>query len=87
MPNKTETLKQEWANRFQPLVGRTIKRVHWLDAEEVEACGFDESCIVLTLDDDTLLFPSRDDEGNGAGALYTQVGSKTDGLPMIAPVI
>jgi hypothetical protein len=82
-----EKLKQEWADRFKPLVGRTIASVRWMDEEEMEASGWERSPIVLQLDDGTLLFPSADDEGNNAGALFTQAGDKTPDLSPIAPVI
>ena len=36
----------------------------------MDAFGWRYKCIVLTLDDNTLVFPSRDDEGNDAGALH-----------------
>jgi hypothetical protein len=48
----------------------------------MENLGWDKSGIVLMLDDGTYIYPSRDDEGNGAGALFT---SHAD-LPVI-PVI
>lgn len=80
-------LKAQWAARFQPLVGRTIKAVRWMSAQESVNCGFDQAPIVLVLDDNTLLFPSRDDEGNDAGALFTQAGDLTPGLAEIAPVL
>jgi hypothetical protein len=41
-----------------------------------------ERGIVLELDDGTSIFPSRDDEGNGPGALFTN----HDALPVV-PVI
>jgi hypothetical protein len=36
----------------------------------MDAFGWRYKSIVLTLDDNTLVFPSRDDEGNDAGALH-----------------
>ena len=42
----------------------------YLTDEEMDAFGWRYRCIVLTLDDNTLIFPSRDDEGNDAGALH-----------------
>jgi hypothetical protein len=83
----TQQLKKDWTARFKPLIGRTITNVRWMKPEEVEAVGWDRSPIVLQLDDQTLLYPSSDDEGNNAGALFTQAGSKTQGIPDGAPLI
>lgn len=52
------------------LVGRKIVRVRYLTAEEMEDMGWYSNPIVLQLDDDTLVFPSADDEGNDGGALF-----------------
>ena len=54
------------------LIGKRILNVRYLSQEEREALGWHQSCVVLELEDDVLLFPSRDDEGNGAGALFGQ---------------
>jgi len=83
----TQQLREIWAGLFQPLVGRTIKSVRWMTEEEAESCGFERSPVVITLDDETMLFPSMDDEGSGAGALFVQAGTKTRGIPEGAPVI
>lgn len=65
--------KREWVRKAtQALCGKRITSVRWLTQAEVEALGWYESAIVLTLDDGTMLFPSQDDEGNGAGALFGQ---------------
>lgn len=87
---KTKTnreLRADWSNRLAPLIGRTIKSVRWMSPTEVEKIGWYSAPIVLTLDDETLLYPSRDDEGNDAGALFIQEGTKTKGIETIAPVI
>jgi hypothetical protein len=83
MNETSEQCKARWAKAFQPLVGRRIAAVRWLGDDEVEELGWTEAPIALQLDDGTLLWPSQDDEGNGAGALFVQ-GEK---LPEVAPVI
>lgn len=70
---------------LQPLVGRTIKSVGYLTPAEIEEQGWDRSCVVITLDDGTMLYPSADDEGNDAGALV--IVSHNPKLPSGAPVI
>tara|TARA_R110002074_G_scaffold64529_2_gene154061 strand:- start:1241 stop:1489 length:249 start_codon:yes stop_codon:yes gene_type:complete len=64
------------------LLNRTIVKVRYLTDEEVEDLGWYAKAIVLHLDDGTLIYPSRDDEGNDAGALFTT----NEDLPTI-PVI
>lgn len=53
------------------LLGRKIVEVRYLEDEEMESLEWHERCVVMVLDDGNILFPSRDDEGNGAGALFT----------------
>ena len=53
------------------LVGRKIVAVRELTKKEMkQEYWFDEGCVALVLDDGTILYPSRDPEGNGAGALF-----------------
>jgi hypothetical protein len=74
MPSKTE-----WIGRAEKaLVGRKITGVRWLSTKEIEALGWHHSAVVLQLDDGTILWPSRDDEGDGAGALFGQGGDGTE---------
>jgi hypothetical protein len=53
------------------LLNRKIVGVRYLLDEEMEMLGWDERSIVLILDDGNMIFPSSDDEGNQAGALFT----------------
>jgi hypothetical protein len=85
--DRAEHQKKEWAKRFASLVGRSITAVSWMNESEVKATGWHRSAIVIQLDDGTLLIPQMDDEGNDAGALYVQAGSKTKGIETVAPVI
>ncbi len=84
---KTNQLRAQWAEKFTRLKGRTITVVRYLTDEECATMGWDRAPLVLQLDDGTLLFPSCDDEGNAAGALFTQHGKNTKGIPTCAPVI
>lgn len=52
------------------LVGRTVKAVSYMSAEEKENAGFYRAALVIEFTDGTLLYPSADDEGNDAGALF-----------------
>ena len=71
---------ERWHAMRQTLVGRTITEVRRMtDGEKdreywEEARG--ESAVVLVLDSGLILYPSRDEEGNGPGALF---GMDVDG--------
>lgn len=78
-------LAVQWAAKLKPLVGRTIIAVRYLDAEEVSTLGIAHQPVCLQLDDGALLWPMTDDEGNDAGALFIQSGTKTKALPEGAP--
>jgi hypothetical protein len=54
------------------LIGRKIFDVKPMGKAELEAEGWDDTgtAVVIVLDDGTKLYASRDDEGNGAGALF-----------------
>jgi hypothetical protein len=82
MTNRIE-LKKQWLERIRKhLVGRTIKQVHYMTDKDLSELDWLEAAIVLVLDNGEMLYPSSDDEGNGAGALHTTI----DKLPII-PVI
>ena len=61
---------EEYATKH--LKGRTIEDVRYLTDEEMKGMGWHNKSIVIELNDGSLLFPSRDDEGNDAGALFGQ---------------
>ena len=56
------------------LVGRTIRDVRRMTPDELAAEAWDagpgDCPVALVLDDGTRLYPSRDPEGNGPGALF-----------------
>jgi hypothetical protein len=69
----TKSISEHWAEEArQSLVGRTVRAVRYLKKEEMDALGWEESVVVIEFDDGTLIFPSRDDEGNGGGAMFGQ---------------
>ena len=56
------------------LVGRKIVKVKWLDQKETDRLfGWDMQPCEIHLDNGTVLTPSMDDEGNDAGAIFTNV--------------
>jgi hypothetical protein len=76
--------KTEWSVKIgKRLKGRKIVNVRWMDDQEVEDMGWYGSAVVIQLDDGTLLFPSRDDEGNDAGSLFGTKGDEFFVVPVI----
>jgi len=61
------------------LIGKSITRVRKMSREEMDREDWGHArkseTVVLELDDGTTIFPSRDSEGNGPGALF---GSTAD---------
>ncbi len=60
------------------ITGRRIVEVRAMSARELDAEGWplDETVPVLVLDNGAILFPSRDEEGNGPGALFGATARK-----------
>ena len=66
------------------LLNRKIINVRYLSDQEMEAFGWYNKCVVIELNDGTIIFPAMDDEGNGAGALhYLDKKNNIDVLPVI----
>ena len=67
-----ENIENTWTDiAKKQLEGKKIVKVRYISEEEMEALGWYSRCVVMELDDGNLVFPSQDDEGNGAGALFT----------------
>ena len=72
-----------WENQAAlVLVGRKIKAVRYLYPKEAEGLGWYGRSVVIELDNGVLVWPSSDDEGNDAGALFT-TDERADTLPVI----
>jgi hypothetical protein len=58
---------------YAGLVGKTVKEVRPLYAEEIEDLGWDTKdhtvAFAVIFTDGSFIIPMRDDEGNGAGTL------------------
>lgn len=75
---------QHWETKASTvLVGRKIKAVRYLLPEEVQNLGWYSRSVVIELDNGVLVWPSSDDEGNDAGALFT-TDDRADTLPVIS---
>lgn len=82
---KTDDKKMEtyWTGIAQAqLLGKKIVEVRYMSHEEAEDLGWEERCVVIHLDDGNMIFPSRDDEGNDAGSLFT-CNEKNPTLPVL----
>lgn len=78
-----EDYAKTWAEKAAAvLVGKTITGVRYLTEKERETLGWRNRSLALILDDGTYLWPSADDEGNGAGALFT-TNPDLDVIPVI----
>ena len=67
-------MKKQWEERIaKALVGRKIVEVRYLNDKEVNEHGWHSSALIMLLDDGTYIYPSSDDEGNDAGALFTNI--------------
>lgn len=57
-----------------PLVGRTVIEVRPMNMAEIEREGWEhhrgQIPTALVFDDGSVIYPSRDEEGNGPGALF-----------------
>jgi hypothetical protein len=77
-----ETIKTWEKEIVQKLVGRRIVSCKYLTEKEMEALGWYNKSLVITLEGNVKLFASSDDEGNSAGALFTNI-SGLETIPVI----
>ena len=55
-------------------VGKYITKVQWLNPKDTKKLlGWDYQPCEIHLNDGTIITPSADDEGNNAGALFTNI--------------
>jgi hypothetical protein len=67
-------LKAKWRNdALKHLKGRRIVNVRWMTQAEVDDMGWYSAAPVLELDNGVEILASSDDEGNDAGALFTNL--------------
>ena len=67
-------LVKKWEKDIIPkLVGRKIVSCRYMTEKEMEGLGWDSKTLIITLEGNVKLFASSDDEGNSAGALFTNI--------------
>ena len=81
--NTIQNPQEHWTRvAASVLLNRTIVAVRYLDKEEADRLGWHGRSVIVELDNGDLVYPSRDDEGNDAGALFT-TNSNAACLPVI----
>ena len=73
-----EFSKDWWSEKIaKHLVGRKIIKIEYMDKEETREFGWYHSAVNIYLDNyggtPIILSPMQDDEGNGAGAIATNI--------------
>ena len=68
------------------LVGRRITKTYYMSSLDAEGMGWWKRALVIVLGDGTSVFPSADDEGNDAGALFGQTRGG-GGVPLTFPAL
>jgi hypothetical protein len=77
-------IREHWGNLASNfLVGKTIRRVRYLNDQEREDIAWNKSALIIEFTDGHWLIPMRDDEGNDAGSLWTSSQSKLNVIPTI----
>ena len=67
-----DKIEERWTKvAADMLVGRKIVRVRYMTVPEMEDMGWYSRCVVMILDDGNIIYPSKDDEGNDAGSIFT----------------
>lgn len=67
-------LETQWTNDITALlVGKKITKVRYMTEHERDGHGWYGRPLLIYLDDGTVIYPSQDDEGNEAGALFTNI--------------
>lgn len=81
MGNEAEELFLKRAR--QDLEGKRIVHVRYMTKKEAAVLDWPHRGILLVLDDGTFIFPSKDDEGNDAGALFGSTPQQKFTIPVM----
>lgn len=73
MNKKPQSPESRHVAMVRKLVGKTIVDVRYLTPQETSVLGWSKRPIVIIFNDGSFLYPSMDDEGNDAGALFTSI--------------
>lgn len=76
MTNTKIDYKKIWSDRAsKAMEGAIVKEVRWMTQEEVENNGWLSSAPTIIFTNGLVITASMDDEGNDAGALFTNFKS------------
>jgi hypothetical protein len=65
-------IRKRWTEKCKKhLVGKKIVHVRYLNKKEMDDLGWDQTPLIIFFTDGSYMFPSRDDEGNDGGSLFT----------------
>jgi hypothetical protein len=65
---------RKWEADIQKkLIARKITNCKYMTEKEMEGLGWSSKSLIITLEGGIKLFASSDDEGNDAGALFTNI--------------
>ena len=77
-------LREHWGNLASNfLVGKTRRRVRYLNDRESEDIGWNKSGVVIEFTDGHWIVAMSDDEGNEAGSIWTSSQSEINVIPTI----
>jgi len=84
MAKKEEEINKEWEDYANThLKGKTVELARYMTKEEADNMGWYHRPVVLQFTDGTVLYPSSDDEGNNAGALFGQTKTEELTFPVL----
>jgi hypothetical protein len=77
-------LREYWSNLASNyLVGKTVRRVRYLNDVETEDLGWVYNTLVIEFTDGHWIVPMSDNKGNEAGAIWTSSQSELNIIPTI----
>ena len=81
-----QTQDQRWTKRVTDLlVGKTIVDVAFMSDAEMRDHGWSSRAVMFRLSTGEWIYPSQDDEGNGAGSLFT-THRQCSTIPALDPI-
>jgi len=84
MSEAKQERERKWTEHARKhLLGRSIIHVRYLNDKELDPLGWGKRGLVIELDNGTIIFPSKDDEGNGPGTLFGNTEDENLTFPVL----
>lgn len=81
-----QTQDQRWTKRVTDLLlNKTIVEVAFMSDKEMRDHGWSSRAVMFRLSTGEWIYPSRDDEGNGPGSLFT-THKQLSTIPALNPI-